>query len=138
MPRASPPIVRTFSVSPVKYMSVNVEMIAIGMEIPMTSVARTLFRNNSSTATENRPPSTMFTMTLLMETLMNSEVSSTVSIDTCSGSSGATSSIAAWIFSAVSTVLASVFFRAERTTAVSLFTSETVPVSSVFFSTEAN
>src|SRR5690625_7028428 len=48
-PKASPPSVRTFSDSPVKYMRENVETTAIGIDTPITIVARILFTKRSKT-----------------------------------------------------------------------------------------
>src|SRR5699024_8951437 len=56
IPSASPPSVNMFNVSPVKYISAKVEIIAIGIDNPITTVARTLFKNSNNINTEMTPP----------------------------------------------------------------------------------
>src|SRR5690625_1204958 len=66
-PNARPPRVRIFNVSPVKYIKVNVEIMAIGIDTPITIVALTLFRNKSKTMSEMAPPIKMFFTTESMD-----------------------------------------------------------------------
>src|SRR5690625_1238582 len=77
-PKASPPSVKTFNVSPVKYMSENVEIIAIGIDNAITIVARTLFKKSSKIKTEITPPISKFCVTEETDSSIKSDVSITV------------------------------------------------------------
>ena len=70
-PSAKPPIETILSVSPVKYISVKVEMTEIGIETPMTITGRTLRINNMRMSNETAPPMSKFSVIERIELRIN-------------------------------------------------------------------
>ncbi len=98
------------------------ETIAIGIDTPMTIVARTLRKNSNNTNNAKIPPKIIFWITELIDCLMNSDVSTTTSNSTSSGKSSFKSATASIILLDTSTEFPSDCFRMLKTTASSLFT----------------
>src|SRR5699024_6343420 len=125
IPSASPPSVNMLSVSPVKYMSAKVEIIAIGIDKPITIVARILFRKSNKIKMDMAPPIKIFEITESTASSINSDVSIITSNSTPSGNSAFNPSKVPLTFCATSTVLESVFFMTDKTIDGSPFTSVT-------------
>jgi len=107
-------------------MRVNVEIIAIGIDIPMTRVARILFKKSSKIKAEIIAPIIILSTTEVMDILINVDVTNTTAISTSEGRMLFNSCTESWISFETTTVIPYDFFKIVLTSEGLQYTSESV------------